>query len=215
MKKEGVSMAVIRRLPRYFRYLRFLLNNGVERVSSKTLSETLGLTASQVRQDLNCFGEFGQQGYGYSVRFLYEAIAKILGIDSPHKAILIGAGNLGKAILSYMDFSEKGFSLIGVFDKSPEVIGKNINGFSALSIEELGSFCKEQNPQAALLCAPYDAIEELTPILIDLGIKAFWNFSHYDISRNYQNVSVENVHLSDSLLTLCYQLNAQKEKEKV
>ena len=208
-------MAVIRRLPRYFRYLKFLLNEGVERVSSKNLSETLGLTASQVRQDLNCFGEFGQQGYGYSVKFLYQAISKILGVNSSHKAILIGAGNLGKAILSYMNFLEKGFYLLGVFDKNPEIIGENINGFPVLSISELKDFCIKQKPKAALLCAPYNAIEELTPFLIDLGIEAFWNFSHYDISRNHPNVCVENVHLSDSLLTLCYQLNAQKQKENV
>lgn len=210
MKKEVVSMAVIRRIPRYFRYLKILLNEGVERVSSKELSETLGFTASQVRQDLNCFGEFGQQGYGYSVKFLYQAIAKILGVNSSHKAILVGAGNLGKAILSYMDFSEKGFSLIGVFDKDIELIGKKINNYSVFHINELDNFCQKHNPEVALLCAPSEAIAELAPILIDLRIKAFWNFSHYDISHNYPNVCVENVHLSDSLITLCYQLNVKK-----
>ena len=204
-------MSVVRRLPRYYRFLGELLRTGVERISSRELSVLMGFTASQIRQDLNCFGGFGQQGYGYNVVYLHEAISKILGFDNTQETILIGAGNLGRAIATYTDFKGRGFNLIGVFDNNPAIIGQRLSNCDVTDIAELEDFCKEHHPTVAIVCVPKTAAEQLAGRLVELGIKGFWNFSHYDISLKYKQAVVENVHLSDSLMTLCYRVNNQTE----
>ncbi len=201
-----ISVQVIKRLPRYHRYLEDLRNAGVVRISSKELSQRMGLTASQIRQDLNCFGGFGQQGYGYNIEQLYNEIGNILGMNKNAAAILIGAGNLGKAIATHLKFDSRGFDLIGVFEKNTALIGQEIGGITVTSISELENFCKEYNPTAAILCIPADAAKDVVAKLVSLGVKGFWNFTHYDISHYYDDVSVENVHLGDSLMTLRYQI---------
>lgn len=206
-KNDGVSNSVIKRLPRYYRFLGELKNKGVVRISSKDLSERMGLTASQIRQDLNCFGGFGQQGYGYNIESLYTEIGKILGVDKTRKAILIGAGNLGKAVALHMSFEARGFNLIGIFDKNPALSGQMIRGIPVRHTDGIFDFCKDNNPDVAVLCIPSVAAETLAPQLVQLGIKGFWNFSHYDIAANHANVAVENVHLSDSLMTLSYRVS--------
>ena len=208
MSKSLISSPVIKRLPRYYRFLGELERKGVIRISSRELSEMMGFTASQIRQDLNCFGGFGQQGYGYNVKELHSVISKILGIDAENKAVLIGAGNLGKAIASHIDFNKRGFRLIGVFDSNPEKFGKGIAGLTVSGIDTIETFCKANNPVCAILCIPKKAAQEIAPKLIELGIKGFWNFSHYDFAVNRDSsIVVENVHLTDSLMTLAYGLN--------
>ncbi len=206
-KNDGVSISVIKRLPRYYRFLGELKSKGIVRISSKDLSEKMGFTASQIRQDLNCFGGFGQQGYGYNIESLYNEIGKILGVDKTRKAILIGAGNLGKAVALHMSFEARGFNLIGVFDKNPALSGQMLRGIPIRHIDGLFDFCKDNSPVVAVLCIPSSAAEVLAPQLVQLGVKGFWNFSHYDISANHPNVAVENVHLSDSLMTLSYHVS--------
>lgn len=206
-KIEGVSISVIKRLPRYYRFLGELKEQGIVRISSKDLSAKMGFTASQIRQDLNCFGGFGQQGYGYNIESLYEEIGKILGVDKTRNAILIGAGNLGKAVALHMSFEARGFNLIGVFDKNAALSGQILRGLPIRHTDGIYDFCKDNSPVVAVLCIPTDAAKELTPELVKLGIKGFWNFSHYDIASNFPGVAVENVHLSDSLMTLSYQIS--------
>lgn len=208
MSKNAISNSVIRRLPRYYRFLGELQANGYVRISSRELAEKMGLTASQIRQDFNCFGEFGQQGYGYNVSALREEISKILGLDEIMPMILIGAGNLGRAVASHIDFQNKGFELVGIFDASPDIIGKKIGSLEILDISELESFCIKNKPVGAILCIPQIEAAKETDRLIKLGIKAFWNFTHYDIRADYKNIAVENVHLGDSLTTLSYQLKS-------
>lgn len=207
-KSINISNSVIRRLPRYYRFLGELEDQQISKISSRELSERMHLTASQIRQDLNCFGGFGQQGYGYNVKELHSVISKILGIDAENKAVLIGAGNLGKAIASHIDFNKRGFRLIGVFDSNPEKFGKSIAGLTVSGIDTIETFCKANNPVCAILCIPKKAAQEIAPKLIELGIKGFWNFSHYDFAVNRDSsIVVENVHLTDSLMTLAYGLN--------
>lgn len=208
MAKDSISNSVIRRLPRYYRFLGELENNGYVRISSRELSERMGLTASQIRQDFNCFGEFGQQGYGYNVSDLRSEIGKILGLDVQTPMILLGAGNLGTAIASHIEFENKGFDLIGVFDKNPEIMGKEVGSLKVKNLTELEDFCKENKPVAAILCIPMGAAEKMVDLLIKNGIKAFWNYTHYDIKENHNDIVVENVHLGDSLTTLSYRLNS-------
>ena len=200
-------MSVIRRLPRYYRFLYHLRENGVTRISSTELSQKLGLTASQIRQDLNCFGGFGQQGYGYIVSQLCDEIGKILGLSNGYKTILLGAGNLGRAIANHMSFETDGFHLIGAFDVSPDRIGTTVGGVTVRDSAELEAFCKEQNPSMAVLCVPRGAAETMGKKLYEYGIRNFWNFSHYDITLEYSDTVVENVHLNDSLMTLCYRIS--------
>ena len=208
-------MSVIRRLPRYHRFLSHLREKGVTRISSTELSAKLGLTASQIRQDLNCFGGFGQQGYGYIVDQLCDEIGIILGLQNQYKAILIGAGNLGQAIASHMNFPEDGFRLVGIFDSSPFKIGNRLNGIEILDMERLEPFCEREKPAMAVLCVPREAVSELSDRLYALGVRSFWNFSHYDVAVKHTDVIVENVHLNDSLMTLCYQIhNASQQAEK-
>ena len=213
MKKNGVSLSVIRRLPRYYRFLGDLLQNGVGRISSKELSQKMNLTASQIRQDLNCFGGFGQQGYGYNIEQLHREIGRIIGVDTMHDTILLGAGNLGSAIAAHMNFEKRGFRLVGIFDSDPQKSGEIIAGLPVRSTGELETFCRENHPTIAILCIPKTAAPKVAPQLVDLGITGFWNFSHYDLRVDHSDVVVENVHLGDSLLTLCYQVTHNRPEE--
>ena len=198
---------MIRRLPRYHRFLGDLRRSGVSKISSRELSLKMGLTASQIRQDLNCFGGFGQQGYGYNVEQLYHEIANILGLEEQYKAILIGAGNLGRAITIHMNFETKGFQLTGIFDVDQKVVGSQIGGLTVEHIDQLETFCAKQKPHIAVLCIPKEASREIAERLVKLGVKGFWNFSHYDIAVEHEDIAVENVHLGDSLMTLCYKVH--------
>lgn len=207
MKNDSISFSVIKRLPRYYRFLGELKANGIIRISSRELSQRMGLTASQIRQDFNCFGGFGQQGYGYNVEQLHKEIGLILGVHSGHKAIIVGAGNLGRLVSNQITFESKGFSLIGIFDRKEALTGQMIKGIPVRHIDGLDEFCRENLPEMAVLCIPPESARELVPILIKLGIKAFWNFSHYDVALNHPGVAVENVHLGDSLMTLCYKIS--------
>ena len=207
MPKEGVSIQVIRRLPRYYRYLSELEAQGVEKISSTKLASVMSSTASQIRQDLNCFGGFGQQGYGYSVAGLREEIGKILGLDRPHNTILIGAGNLGRAIATHLNFEQLGFKLTAIFEKDERLIGTTLRGITVLPDEAIEQYIKENKIDTAILTMPKEAVENLIDKLYHSGIRSYWNFSHYDIAKKYEDVVVENVHLSDSLMTLCYMMN--------
>lgn len=202
-----ISERVIRRLPRYYRFLGEIMQSGTERISSRELSEKMGLTASQIRQDLNCFGGFGQQGYGYNVVALHHEIGLILGQDCCECAVLIGVGNLGTAVASYMDDRRQGFVLCGIFDHSPDKIGKQIGSLKVRPVEEIKACCEEYHATAAILCLPKDAARQIVPFLAEIGIRGFLNFSHYDIALEYPDLKVENVHISDSLMTLRYKLD--------
>lgn len=201
-------MSVIKRLPRYYRFLGELKNKGVTRISSRELSNKMGLTASQIRQDFNCFGGFGQQGYGYNVEQLHYEIGKILGLGNGFKTILIGAGNLGRAIATHMSFEARGFNLIGIFDKNEAMAGNMVRGIPVRQTQGLDDFCREHHPTVAVLCIPSEGAAATVDQLVELGVKGFWNFSHCDIAAKYPDVAVENVHLSDSLMTLSYQVDS-------
>ena len=204
MNKE-ISQAVIRRLPRYYRYLRDLLDEDIERISSNELSTRMNVTASQIRQDLNNFGGFGQQGYGYNVQYLYDEIGKILGLDCRHNIIVIGAGNMGQALAKYVNFEKRGFMIIGLFDVNPELIGSSIRGIPILCIDDLSDFIREHKVDIAVLTMPKDRAEQISDVLVNLGIRAIWNFAHLDLHLP-EDVVVENVHLSDSLMMLSYNI---------
>lgn len=209
--QEKISVSVIRRLPRYYRFLGRLKDTGVNRISSKELAVRMGLTASQIRHDLNCFGGFGQQGYGYDVPRLYDEIGNILGLSNNYNAILIGVGNLGKAVANHITFADRGFSLNAIFDKNPALVGTQINGIEVQSTDDLKEYCEAKKPQAAFLCLPYEGVEPLAEILYNAGVRAFWNFSHFDLTLKYPDIVMENVHLTDSLMTLCYRMSEQRD----
>ncbi len=211
MSKSAISNSVIRRLPRYYRFLGELEANGYVRISSRELAEKMGLTASQIRQDFNCFGEFGQQGYGYNVSGLRSEIGKILGLECKTPMILLGAGNLGRALASHIDFQNRGFELVGIFDTNPEIIGGKIGDITVKDVSVLEEFCAEYHPQAAILCIPKTEASRETDRLIMLGIRAFWNFTHYDLRVDHEGIAVENVHLGDSLTTLSYSIKSMEE----
>lgn len=206
-KSDSISMSVIRRLPRYYRFLSELNDQNIDKISSTKLAQIMNVTASQVRQDLNCFGGFGQQGYGYSVSQLKEEIKNILGLNNDYKAILIGAGNLGKAVAMHMNFEKLGFELIACFDNNEKKVGTKINGLTVKNETELDDFCNKNHIDTAFLCIPRVCVENVLDKLYSHGIKNYWNFSHYDINARYNDTMVENVHLSDSLMTLCYRMN--------
>ena len=207
-KNEKISKSVIRRLPRYYRFLGELLSEGVTRISSGGLAERMNVTASQIRQDLNCFGGFGQQGYGYNVSELREEIGAILGVNAKHPTVLIGAGNLGRALAVHLDYAKYGCRPCGIFDSNEKLTGATLGGIKVSPLSELDSFCAKEKPVAAILCIPKDSAPEICEKLISLGVKAFWNFSHYDMpQKNLPGVVVENVHLGDSLMALCYGIN--------
>ena len=206
-KNDSISMSVIRRLPRYYRFLSELNDQNIDKISSTKLAQIMNVTASQVRQDLNCFGGFGQQGYGYSVSQLKEEIKNILGLNNDYKAILIGAGNLGKAVAMHMNFEKLGFELIACFDNNEQKVGSKLNGITVKNESELDDFCNKNHIDTAFLCIPRVCVENALDKLYSHGIKNYWNFSHYDINARYNDTMVENVHLSDSLMTLCYRMN--------
>ena len=204
MGKQVISTPVVRRLPRYYRFLGELEREHIERISSKELAQRMGLSASQIRQDFNCFGGFGQQGYGYHVGELREIIGEILGVHARTPMILIGAGNLGRALASHLDFGKYGCELIGIFDSNPELAGAEAAWLTVQPMQTLAGFCRTHQPQAAVLCIPKEGAQKLCDQLIALGIRAFWNFSHYDLTIHNPGIIVENVHLGDSLMTLAY-----------
>lgn len=212
-KSDGqISMPVIRRLPRYYRCLCSMEQSGVEKISSRKLAEAMNITASQVRQDLNCFGGFGQQGYGYYISHLREEIAKLLGIDTIKNAIIYGMGNLGRAVLFHFDFEKFGFKLQGLFDKNPELIGTELAGFTVTDPKCVAEFMSEHTIDAAILCLPTVTAEEVIDNLYSAGIRNFLNFSHFDIKAKYPDCVVENVHLSESLMTLAYLMRSHNEQ---
>ena len=213
MSKKGISVSVIKRLPRYYRFIGELIKQGTVRISSGELAEKMSLTASQIRQDLNCFGGFGQQGYGYNLVELQEEIGKILGVKQGYKTVLIGAGNLGRAIATHMNFSEYGCTLVGIFDSDEKKAGSTVAGLTVTHVSEMESFFKKELPQIAILCIPKTAAQELADKLVSLGIKAFWNFSHYDIKISHKDAVVENVHLGDSIMMLSYALTNSESSE--
>ncbi len=204
MQREHVSMAVIRRMPKYYRYLGELQKNGVTRISSKALAESMGLTASQIRQDFNCFGGFGQQGYGYNVETLRNEIASIIGIDRKHKAIIIGVGNIGHALLNNFDFAKCGFTMLAAFDTDPKLIGTSVNGVPIYDVEKLGEFNDKNPVEIAVLTLPKRFAPQMAERLGDMGVRGIWNFTNIDLQMKNHDVMVEDVHFADSLMTLCY-----------
>lgn len=216
VEEKSISKAVIKRLPRYYRYLDELMEEGIERISSNELSAKMRVTASQIRQDLNNFGGFGQQGYGYNVPYLYEEIGKILGLDKTHHMIIIGAGNLGQALANYVKFEKRGFKIVGIFDINPVLKGISIRGNEIRMMSELPDFLQKEDVQIAALTVPKNSAAEIAETLVENGIKAIWNFAHLDLNVP-KDVIVENVHLSESLMRLSYNLNCsvmEQKKEK-
>ena len=208
-----ISQAVIRRLPRYYRYLGELLENGVERISSNDLSKRMKVTASQIRQDLNNFGGFGQQGYGYNVKYLYTEIGKILGLEEDHNIIIIGAGNLGQALANYAAFEKRGFILKGIFDVNPRLQGVAIRGVPIRMMDELKGFVQRNEGDIAVLTIPKEKAIEVANMLVENGVRAIWNFAHTDLNLP-ENIIVENVHLSESLMQLSYNISRYNKEHK-
>ena len=214
MEFRRVSEAVIRRMPKYYRQLTVLRDQGMERISSGRLAQMMRLNASQVRQDFNCFGGFGQQGYGYNVKYLYEEIGKILGLNERHNIIVMGAGNLGQALTNYVKFEKLGFVIIGLFDVNPALDGVTVRGIKIRMLDELESFCEENQVDIAALTMPKEKADAIANRLVGLGIRAIWNFAHVDLELIDKNVVVENVHLSDSLMQLSYNIVRNKKQKK-
>lgn len=211
MEERQISKAVIKRLPRYYRYLGEILDSGMERISSGELSSRMKVTASQIRQDLNHFGGFGQQGYGYNVKYLHDEIGKIIGLDRIHHMVVVGGGNMGQALAKYTAFEKNGFKIKGIFDVNPELIGKNVRGIEIYPIEKLHDFVQSEDIEIAALTLPKSVASEMADVLVSCGIKAIWNFAHTDLNVP-KGVVVENVHLFDSLMRLSYNLSGY-EKE--
>lgn len=213
MQEKEISQAVIRRMPRYYRYLGELLEDGVERISSNDLSKRMNVTASQIRQDLNNLGGFGQQGYGYNVKFLYEEIGKILGLNQKHNIIVIGAGNLGQALANYVKFEKLGFVITALFDVNPALEGVTVRGIKIHMLDELEDYCKDHVVDIAALTMPKEKADAIANRLVNLGIQAIWNFAHVDLDLIDKDVVVENVHLSDSLMQLSYNIVKNKQNK--
>ena len=203
--KQEVPMVVVKRLPRYYRYLNDLAEHNINRISSAELSKRMGVTASQIRQDFNCFGDFGQQGYGYNVKHLQEKIGEILGLNKQYALIIVGAGNLGHALANYAGIEKRGYRIIGIFDNDPNKIGTKIKNISVSDISTLESFCSEHKVDIAVLSIPKPVVKEITERLINSGVKGLWNFSYAEL-KTPDDIVVENVHLSDSLMTLSYKI---------
>lgn len=212
MKKKNVSDAVIRRLPRYYRYLDDLYSKGVVRISSNSLGNKMGITASQIRQDLSCFGEFGQQGYGYNVGELRAEVGRILGVDKQHRIIVIGVGNLGHALMQNFHFMDSGFTLDAAFDVSPALIGSEIAGVPVLSMEKIEEYLSEHRVDVAVLTVPHAFAQTTADRLIAAGVRGFWNFTNVELSSNVEDVQFEDVHFADSLLTLSYHIAERMHK---
>lgn len=211
MENKEISQAVISRLPRYFRYLGELKDEGIERISSQELSDIMKVTASQIRQDFNNFGGFGQQGYGYKVEYLYEEIGKILGLDRTHNLVIVGAGNLGQALANYMNFERRGFLFKGMFDNNPALYGKRIRDMEVKPMEELPAFVREHEIDIAVLTIPKTSAVAVAEQLVKDGIKGIWNFAHVDLNVP-KEIQVENVHLSDSLMKLTYNISRYEQE---
>ena len=206
MKKENISDAVIRRLPRYYRQLTDLCARGVVRISSHSLGQEMNITASQIRQDFSCFGEFGHQGYGYNVEELRAEIGHILGVDNDHHLIMIGVGNLGRALLRNFPFSQTGFSVDAAFDVSTAVVGSSVNGVPVYAMEELESYIEKHSVDVVVLTIPQSVAQDTANRLIELGVHGFWNFTNVELSSSNPDVKFENIHFADSLLTLSYRI---------
>ena len=213
-KDTAVSAAVIKRLPRYFRYLRMLLNDNILRISSNELADMMKVTASQIRQDLNCFGGFGQQGYGYNVTYLYGKISEILGVNENYYAVIVGAGRLGQALASSPVFTKRGVEVCALFDTDPDIIGKEIDGRKILNITELNEFCRTNIVDIAVLTLPSEFADEGTELVVSAGVKGIWNFTSKEINvDNYPDVTVQSVHMGDSLMMLCYDIRTKENEE--
>ena len=208
-----VSKAVIARLPRYYRYLRELLSKDILRISSGELAKLMNVTASQIRQDLNCFGGFGQQGYGYNVKNLYKAIGDILGVGEGYGAVIIGAGNLGKALAMGTTFVGRGVRLRGIFDRDPQKVGTTVGEYTVLPMEELETFCKEWKPAIVALAVPRTAAKDVAKLIAPLNVRGIWNFTGEELTVD-PSVAVENVHLGDLLMTLCYEIHAKEQADE-
>ena len=206
LKKENISDAVIRRLPRYYRQLTDLCARGVVRISSHSLGQEMNITASQIRQDFSCFGEFGQQGYGYNVEELRAEIGHILGVDNDHHLIMIGVGNLGHALLQNFRFSQTGFSVDAAFDISPTVVGTTVNGVPIYARADLDSYIREHSVDVVVLTVPQSVAQETADRIIRLGVRGFWNFTNVELVSSDPDVKFENIHFADSLLTLSYRI---------
>ncbi|MBR2971338.1 MAG: redox-sensing transcriptional repressor Rex [Clostridia bacterium] len=212
--KTNVSSAVIRRLPRYHRFLGDLLREGKLRISSAELSRIMNVTASQIRQDLNCFGGFGQQGYGYNIKFLYNKISELLGVNESFNAVIIGAGKLGCALAATHMFERRGVNRLAMFDVNPDIIGTRIYDVPVYSVSELGKFCKENNVHIGVITVPKEAAPEITDVIVEAGVKGIWNFANIEINLDRDDVIVENIHLGDSLMALCYEIKTANEKRE-
>jgi len=206
-KSKQISPAVVNRLPRYYRYLSELIRIGKFKISSKELSKLMNVTASQIRQDLNCFGGFGQQGYGYNIKQLHSEIGRILGVERGFSSVIVGAGNLGKTISKSGLFVKRGVTLMGLFDISPEVIGTEIAGFIVMDIKKAADYCRENKTDIAVLTLPKDETEPVADMLAEAGVKGFWNFSNMELKIDRPDVKVQNIHMGDSLMMLCFELN--------
>lgn len=211
--KPKVSNAIIRRLPRYRRYLGYLQNKGIKKISSNELSEIIGYTASQIRQDFNTFGEFGQQGYGYSVDYLYKEINKILGLDREYKTVIVGVGHLGQAITNYTYYYKIGFNIMGLFDVSPDKIGTTINDVEIKSFDELEDFCKKEHVDIGIICVNREGAQSVADKLVAGGVKGIWNFAPIDLEIP-KTVALESVHLSDSLHALSFMIKSMDTEKK-
>ena len=215
--KPTVSAAVIKRLPRYHRYLGDLLRDGRFRISSAELSRMMNVTASQIRQDLNCFGGFGQQGYGYNVKYLYGKISELLGVTKGYNAVIVGAGNLGKALAATHMFERRGVNRLALFDSNPEIIGSEVYGLPVYSVETLGEFCREHSVSIGVLTVPKEAAYDVAVVMAESGVVGIWNFAKMELKLpEHEEVIVENIHLGDSLMTLCYEIKTKtNEREPV
>jgi len=212
MEKNPVSVAVIRRLPRYHRYLGDLLREGRLRISSSELSKMMGVTASQIRQDFNCFGGFGQQGYGYNVKYLHGKISELLGMAEGYRAVIVGVGNLGRALATTHMFERRGVKVMALFDNNPNVIGTEFGGFTVLDVERLGDYCRENGINIGVLTVPKESAYECAEVMVNAGVVGLWNFANMELSVDNSNVIVQNVHLGDSLMTLCFGIKTGNEK---
>lgn len=205
-KSKEVSQAVINRIPRYYRYVSDMKNRNISRISSKELASMMGLTASQIRQDLNCFGGFGQQGYGYNVEKLHEELGEILGLQKNRTAIIIGVGNIGKALIKNFNFSSNGFKLIAGFDASDDLVGRKLGDITIQKVSELKDFLLKEKPDIAVLTIPRDCAYSVAEMLVNNGIKGIWNFTNVDLNMDTTSIPIENIHFSDSLMRLCYEV---------
>ena len=206
MKDRDVSLVVVKRMPRYYRYLDDLLSKNITRISSTELSKKMGVTASQIRQDLNCFGGFGQQGYGYNVEMLHEKIGSILGLDRGYKMIIVGAGHLGHALANHNNFRKRGFRLVGIYDTDAAIIGKDIAGLTVEDYENVEDSIADKKPDIAILAVPKSAVNDVAERLMNAGVRGFLNFTYAELNLP-SDVTVENVHISDTLMTLAYRIS--------